>query len=191
MLGVMTAVRQAPEPLRLVQEFVNTLDVESGRDELARRWGLEEWLLERGLIEPADDVGEDERRRAVEVREALRLLLLANAGEPLDPAALEALGRASRAGSLELRFVPGGGAVLEPAEPGVACALARILAVVYTAMLEGSWPRLKACRNDACRWAFYDASKNRSAAWCTMAVCGSRVKARAYRARRADAPADG
>jgi predicted RNA-binding Zn ribbon-like protein len=187
MLDAMTAVRQAPEPLRLVQEFVNTLDLESGHDELARTWGLQGWLLERGLVAVGDDVREDERRRAVEVREALRQLLLANGGETLDPAALDALGRASEARSLELRFVAGGGAVLEPAEPGVAGALARILAVVYAAMLEGNWPRLKACRNDACRWAFYDGSKNRSAAWCTMAVCGSRVKARAYRARRAGA----
>ncbi|HKC76276.1 MAG TPA: CGNR zinc finger domain-containing protein [Chloroflexota bacterium] len=44
--------------------------------------------------------------------------------------------------------------------------------------------RLKICRNETCRWAFYDYSKNRSGAWCTMAVCGSRSKARTYRQRR-------
>src|SRR5262245_54816427 len=143
MLDAMSAVRQAPGPLRLVQDFVNTLDLESGHDELARTWGLQDWLRERGLLAAGDQVGEDERRRAVEVREALRQLLLANGGEKLDPAVLEVLGRASRAGSLELRFVAGGGAVLEPAEPGVAGALARILAVVHAAMLEGSWARLK------------------------------------------------
>jgi hypothetical protein len=36
-------------------------------------------------------VGEDERRRAVEVREAIRALLLANAGAPLESGALAPL----------------------------------------------------------------------------------------------------
>ncbi len=51
-------------------------------------------------------------------------------------------------------------------------------------MVDGSWQRLKACRNDACRWVFYDASKNRSGTWCTMSICGDKLKARAYRRRR-------
>jgi len=55
---------------------------------------------------------------------------------------------------------------------------------VATAIADGSWARLKVCRSDSCRWAFYDASKNRSGAWCTMAVCGNRNKVRAYQRRR-------
>jgi predicted RNA-binding Zn ribbon-like protein len=181
----MAEVRVAPGRLRLVQELVNTLDVETGQDELARAWGLHDWLVERGLLKDGADVAEEERRRAVDLREALRALLLANAGEPVDPAAVAALNRAAAGLPLELRFACGGTAALEPATGGVAGALAEILGVAYASMLEGTWPRLKVCRNDACRWAFYDGSKNRSAAWCSMAVCGSRQKARAYRARRA------
>jgi predicted RNA-binding Zn ribbon-like protein len=52
-------------------------------------------------------------------------------------------------------------------------------------MSEGTWSRLKACLADTCQWAFYDQSKNRSAHWCSMAVCGNRAKARAYRNRHA------
>lgn len=45
--------------------------------------------------------------------------------------------------------------------------------------------RLKICPN--CRWLFIDRSRNRSRAWCDMAVCGNRVKAnRHYRRRRGD-----
>jgi predicted RNA-binding Zn ribbon-like protein len=51
-------------------------------------------------------------------------------------------------------------------------------------MVDGTWPRFKTCRNDECRWAFYDHSKNRSGTWCTMADCGDKLKARAYRQRR-------
>jgi len=183
----MTAVREAPEPLRVVQEFVNTLEIESGRDELAHASGLRAWLVARGLLSEGDEVGETERSLTVEAREALRLLLLANGGEPLDPAAAETLNRTSEATGVELRFGVDGAARLEPAAHGVAGAVGTMLSVVYAAMLDGTWPRLKACRSATCRWAFYDGSKNRSAVWCTMAACGSREKARAYRARRADA----
>ena len=51
------------------------------------------------------------------------------------------------------------------------------------AVADGSWSRLKACRSETCRWAFFDAARNRSRAWCDMAVCGNRAKARAYRRR--------
>ena len=52
-------------------------------------------------------------------------------------------------------------------------------------MADGTWRRLKACREDTCQWAFYDRSKNRSGTWCSMAVCGNRAKARAYRSATA------
>jgi predicted RNA-binding Zn ribbon-like protein len=51
-------------------------------------------------------------------------------------------------------------------------------------MADGTWSRLKACRADDCLWAFYDGSRNHSAAWCSMASCGNRAKARAYRSRQ-------
>ena len=46
--------------------------------------------------------------------------------------------------------------------------------------------RLKICPN--CGWLFLDRSRNRSRAWCDMAVCGNRVKAsRHYRRNREEA----
>jgi predicted RNA-binding Zn ribbon-like protein len=63
--------------------------------------------------------------------------------------------------------------------------IGNVLAASFTAIADGSWRRLKACRNHGCRWAFYDYSKNRSASWCSMQLCGNRTKTRAYRARRA------
>ena len=73
---------------------------------------------------------------------------------------------------------------LEPAERDVDGAFADLVGIVYTAMADGSWTRLKACRRDVCRWLFYDRSRNRSAVWCQMSVCGNRTKTKAYRARR-------
>ena len=43
----------APHALDLVIDFVNTLDLEAGTDELATPAELTAWLLERGLLEGA------------------------------------------------------------------------------------------------------------------------------------------
>jgi predicted RNA-binding Zn ribbon-like protein len=42
--------------------------------------------------------------------------------------------------------------------------------------------RLKICPN--CGWLFLDRSKNKSRAWCDMAVCGNRAKARLHYQRK-------
>ncbi len=57
-----------------------------------------------------------------------------------------------------------------------------IVSYAAVAMLDGTWSRLKACSE--CRWAFYDRSRNSTGNWCSMAVCGGRVKQRAHYARR-------
>jgi predicted RNA-binding Zn ribbon-like protein len=170
----------AAGPLELVQAFVNTVDREHGPDLLDDDLGLQEWLERRML--PAD-LAPGDRERARELREALRALLLANNGEPRDPAAQQALERAARRAKLEPAFPPDGAALVSRA-PGVDAALGRILAAAFTAMLDGSWARLKACPREVCGWAFYDRSTNASATWCSMRVCGGRVKAGAYYRRR-------
>ena len=88
---------------------------------------------------------------------------------------------------LGVRFGVDGRPALEPAaEDGPAeRVVARLLAEVVRAEAEGRWGRMKACRNEGCRWAFYDASKNGMGRWCNMQVCGARHKMRAYRERKA------
>jgi predicted RNA-binding Zn ribbon-like protein len=152
--------KAAPEPLRLVQLLVNSVDLEHGTD-----W-LPDWLAGHGLAAA-------ERARAEEVREALRELVLANNGRRLERAARAVLNRAQvrieLAEDATLRFASAG-------DP-----LDAVVAVAFGAVGDGTWSRLKACRN--CRWCFYDYSPNRSATWCSMQLCGNRKKTRAYRAR--------
>ena len=62
-------------------------------------------------------------------------------------------------------------------------ALGRLVIAVQSAMAEGSWDRLKACRASDCEWAFIDNARNHSRAWCSMKSCGNREKARAFRER--------
>jgi predicted RNA-binding Zn ribbon-like protein len=176
-----------PPELALVSSFVNTLDVESGADEIARPEGLATWLREQRLILRETAVGGEDVARASGLREAVRQHLVANNGGMLDPSAADALEGQARRSLLgvELR---GGHARLVAGADGVDGALGSILAAVATAMLEGTWPRLKACAADTCRWAFVDRSNNQSRHWCTMRVCGNREKVRAYRARQASPP---
>ena len=130
------------------------------------------------------EVGEADYHQAIRVREALRAVLIAKNGGDPDPAALDTLNAAAKSAELLVRFDSDGGAGLEPVRGGVDGALGRLLAIVERAQADGTWARLKGCPDSDCGWAFYDWSKNRSATWCSMEVCGNRAKARAYRERR-------
>ncbi len=183
LLPVMSKTQEAPGELERVREFVNTLDVEAGTEELASPAALGQWLAERGLG-PARATRED-LRRALELREALRAVLLAHTNRLSVPAqAASVLDRTAQRARVRLRFDDDAAAMLEPEAAGVAAALGRLLSIVSAAIADGTWQRLKACRDHSCEWAFYDHTKNRSGAWCTMDVCGNRAKARAYRERR-------
>ena len=176
--------KAAPEPLRLVQLFVNTADHEHGREWLGSRAELRAWLGDQlpfkvGRPKPGD------LARAIELREALRSLLRGNNGFATSPASIAVINRAAHAAKLSIQVTPAGQVTLEPRAAGVEGALGRILAVALKAMLDGSWVRLKACRH--CQWSYYDYSRNRSARWCSMSICGNRSKTRAYRRRKARA----
>lgn len=175
----------APPPLRLVQEFVNTTDREHGREWLGSTSELAAWLRARALIGPHVGVRPSDLARAVELREALRDWLVANNTGDDGAAALAVLNRAAVRTRLGVEFDDDGVALRTRAR-GVDRALGQIVALVADAVRDGSWDRLKACRN--CRWAFYDYSRNRSATWCSMQLCGNRLKTRAYRRRTATPP---
>ena len=173
----------APGDLKLVQDLVNTLDLEAGEDELDRPEAAARWLRERRLLGTGERVDDRDLNALVEVREALRDLARANGGAPLPARTLETLRRHSEASPVAVRLA-GRRSALVPAAPGVRGAIAVLLGVVHDATVDGTWPRVKGCRDDRCQSVFYDASRNRSSAWCSMAVCGNRAKARAFRRRR-------
>jgi predicted RNA-binding Zn ribbon-like protein len=174
--------KRAPEPLELVQRFVNSADLETGEEELDGPEAVVAWMTARDLCEPGCRATDAEYRRALAVREGLRAVLDGhNGGEP-DPDALAALEKAAGHASLRATF-DATGPRLAPVCGGIDAGLATLLGMVTTAAADGSWGRLKACADDGCRWAFYDQSRNRSGRWCSMATCGNQQKARAFRER--------
>jgi predicted RNA-binding Zn ribbon-like protein len=184
-------VNAAPGRLWIVQEFVNTFDVEEDRDSVATPAELSAWLRDRGLL-PEGAIDEVDHALALQARETLRRLLLSNNGGRAEADDLAMLDRLAAESRLTPRF-DAGTVRLEPAAGGGVGALGRLVGIVAEAVGEGTWSRLKACSDHGCQWAFYDRSKNRSGHWCSMLVCGNRAKARQFRERRrrSGAPARG
>lgn len=180
-----TSRELAPGELETLQRFVNTLDREEGVELLEEPADLRRWLAHHGLAAASTPIGAAGFRRALAVREAFRAVLHSNNGAPLDRAAIGTLDAAARDAELTVRWDESGHAELAPARKGLEGALGTLLAIAYRARVEGTWERLKACPEESCGWAFYDRSRNRSSTWCSMAVCGNRAKARAFRERRA------
>jgi predicted RNA-binding Zn ribbon-like protein len=183
-----TTDTRATDDIELVSSFVNTLEKNTSRPDdegLDSPAALRTWMDEQG-IPAGDDLEGKDLERAIEFREALRLLLLSNNGRDLDEDALRGLREAADAGLIRVEIERDGQAYPRPAQAGVAALFARLLAAVADIQCAGTWERLKACAADDCQWAFYDTSRNRSRTWCSMEVCGNRAKTRAYRARLSD-----
>jgi predicted RNA-binding Zn ribbon-like protein len=53
-------------------------------------------------------------------------------------------------------------------------------------LLTNQVTQLRSCASDTCRWLFLDTSKNHTRRWCDMKVCGNRMKARRFHARRSE-----
>jgi predicted RNA-binding Zn ribbon-like protein len=172
----------APDRLRLVQEFVNTNDIERETDAVATPDALRAWLRRRGFLPRGARVSWSDVHGVMAFREAVRSLAATNTGTPLDPAAHRLLNQSNA--TVRIRFGPDGGAKLEPERSGVPRFVSHVASLIYSAMLDESWSRMKVCRRDACRWLFYDHSRNNSSTWCAMAVCGNRTKTRRYYQRR-------
>ena len=114
------------------------------------------------------------------LREAIRELLYENNGQGRPGDRWDALNRAADEAMLTVDF---GTRALVATAAGLDGILGRVAVTCLGAMGDGTWERLKCCRNVACRWSFYDYSRNRSASWCSMQICGNRTKTRAYRRR--------
>jgi predicted RNA-binding Zn ribbon-like protein len=175
----------APGDLLLVQRFVNSVTIEDRPDRLRDTASTLRWLQQNGdsIEEPPS---ERERLQLLELRELLAALLRANAGEAAAADVLERVNTLAAGSHLAVQ-IGAAGATLGPLGTGGARMIGRLMAIVYNATQDGSWRRLKVCASDTCGLAYWDASRNRSATWCSMAVCGNREKVRRYQRRQASA----
>ena len=175
---------KAPGRLELLQRFVNSHnhDFPPEWDRIGTAERAQAWLRQKRLVAPGDRISDADAARLRELREALRALVIANHGDGPGSAAAKVVRRAAGTARLRVAVDDAGRTALEPEAGGVDGAVATLLGILHEAQLAGQWPRLKGCRQ--CGYAFFDRSKNRSAAWCAMAICGNRTKNRAYYRRR-------
>lgn len=158
----------------LVLDFLNTVDVERGTDVLRSATGWHEWAHAHELTAGPVDAAARARRM---LREA--------AGAPAADAATAA-GTDPQDTAREPR-IPVDVAFQLSSSAAPQLVAEDAVSAVFTAAMRlsvlGDWRRIKICPAHDCLWAFYDESRNRSRTWCSMQVCGNRVKARAFRER--------
>jgi predicted RNA-binding Zn ribbon-like protein len=188
---------------RLCLDFANTV---STRDEALRREYLTDyeqlvaWARHAHIL-AGDEAGtllrttaqQPERAaealdRAVALRETIYRIFAAIADhrEPAGPD-IAALSSAVREAFFRLSIAPSAGG-FEWSWVTDGDDLDRILwPVVRSAadlLTSGDLGRIRQCAREGCDWLFVDGSKNRSRRWCSMDMCGSRVKSRRYYYRR-------
>lgn len=182
---------EGPTELRRIVDFVNTRRADG--DSLSTPEQVTNWLHTHDLLPVRAQAVTADRERAIRLREGLRALLAENNAAPvtsprpdgLDPTARIQLATLTAELPLHLDVTSVPPRLVPQSREPVDYALATLLADVATSVAAGTWPRLKACREPSCRWAFYDQSRNHGRTWCSMNVCGNRVKVRASQRRRA------
>jgi predicted RNA-binding Zn ribbon-like protein len=177
--------KPAPGALRQVQALINTIDRESGQDRLAAAADAAPWLVTNHLLEPGTTPSLDDLRTVVDVREALRAMVIHNTGGPAPgKTALAPLRQVAATSAVRAELSADGTVRLGPDDNSLADRLVNVLLVVKDAQFDGTWEHLKACANEECQWAFYDRSRNHGGTWCDMSSCGNKLKNRDFRARK-------
>lgn len=189
----MASRRGSPSEVALVEEFLNTLDLErfgdkadkpdDQRDIIDTPTHLKGWFVEHDLLSRRARVSTADVEAAIALRNGLRAMLRAAQGLTFDSEALARARRLSRRVTLTLDLGDDGNPRLSPAGSSVERVLGRLLADVAVAEATGALSRLKVCSADDCQFVFFDHSRSRTKRWCSMDTCGNRMKTRRYRHR--------
>lgn len=184
-------LKPAPQPLWLVQQFLNTRSLLRDFDVLDTSVSFGTWCEDVVGISWSTSPDGADLARYKELREALRDVVLSRmSGSAADRAATsEAVNRLVNPNLLQAGFSAEAEPHVTARGEGAQALEGMLLEAAIDARSAQTWHRLKVCANEECRWSFYDSSKNRSASWCDMAICGSRAKMRAYRERHASGSA--
>ncbi|MBI5410691.1 MAG: ABATE domain-containing protein [Nitrospirae bacterium] len=178
-------------------DFINTQMIQNGRlvDLLEGFSGLIVWLAQAGILDKTEAKeairrwgGQPEGRRVFEEGRAFRAVLRAMVerivnGKPVHQSAVEAINRLLRTrlgysrlmrvqGRFEKRFQ----AVSQEASH----LLAPLAEFAGNLLCAGDLSLVKKCRNSACILYFYDSTKNHARHWCSMSICGNRMKVAAH-----------
>ena len=186
---------RVPDALAHVYDFANTLDtrhfIQHGMrhplsDELQSAADLAAWLSERGLMEERARLTPAQFHEALQFRKALRDYLGCEPDQRHRRADIvDRLNEALALFALAAQLSSGKPAMtLQTIRRDALAGLGAIVTQLYDGAANGTLGRLKMCDSNECRRVFYDRSKPGSRRWCQAALCGNRMKTRAYRERQ-------
>lgn len=172
----MELVAAGPSEEALLLDLLNTTPVVDGRqrDDLADPATARAWMQARGIAPT-----KDEAAALVDARAILQRVVRGEVGPKSLKKFLEAV---------RLRPVAGADGLDWRLEADGAAKGATRAVLAWDALRISSPGRLRACANAECRLFLIDRSKPNTARWCSMAICGNRMKARRHyqRARTAE-----
>lgn len=189
----------APGGLAFVQDLLNTLAAGRPRHAdwlddptTAQTWlseALAQWSTASGRPAPAVELTDRDCEALRDLRWALSRLLSdrRDGAEAVSAQVLAAL----PALSVSMRVDERGAVVAEPSGTGWRRVASLALIECFQAQQSDQRRRLKICRNERCRCAFYDRSRNNSGVWHDVRYCGNAVNLRAHRARKREQAASG
>jgi hypothetical protein len=162
------------EPLAL--DLVNTTwpGSEGWHDVLANRSGHEEWLRENDLPGPSSAAA---RRALLQARDTISAAL-----ESPGPAALTALDGILGRGHLCIRATESGAREEIEVEPEWRVPWLAVRGLLR--LLDEHPARVRKCANPDCPFWFLDTTRSGTRRWCSMNVCGNRLKARRHYERQ-------
>jgi predicted RNA-binding Zn ribbon-like protein len=181
----------------LAVEFANTVSSPAGSSGALQSWSdLIDFLVLRGGLGPGDGamlraMGATDARRcaaafaqALRLRETIRAMLGAMAGKrSLRAEWIAEVNEALAAGASPSRLLrqDGGWRLgLSPGPAGSLQALAPIARAIADLVVSGRSVEIGKCANPRCVLYFRDRSRTRRRRWCSMSVCGNRMKVAAH-----------
>ena len=161
--------------------LLNTTPMVDGRptDELADPEAGRAWLAGRGGVG-----SEAERRQVAGARDVLQAVVR---GQRPARALAPFLTGVSRVPTLD-RAGPGGERITWSLSVAAGRELGVRAILAWDDLGQDSPGRLRPCANQACRLFLIDRTKGNTARWCSMAVCGNRMKARRHYQRARATP---
>ena len=184
---------RVPDPLAELYDFANTLDLRAFQhhgvrmqpsDEIETASALGAWLVNHKLAKPGVAVRQEQLERAHALRGGIRALLEQDtAARRTDRSAIADFNAIAETFPLVVQLGGPEAAALSTARDDALSGLSVVVAQLYDGVRNGTLDRLKTCDAAECRRVFYDRSKPGTRRWCQSAMCGNRMKTRAYRER--------
>lgn len=178
-------------------DFLNTAPVVDGRpvDLLDTFEALTRWLEEAGLVQAAgaaaararwsrQEAAQPVLAEAHSLRDTWRAMVeLLRRGKPPPAGGLEAINRLLRLQSRTAEIVRVGGRFERRFAPRFEEPLHLLVPLaeeIADFLCEADLALLRRCENAECVLYFYDTSKNHARRWCSMRMCGNRLKVAAH-----------